>query len=47
MSAAKDRPVSKPASDQYRENFDRIFGKKPEDTKPQEPQPKKKDTKCF
>lgn len=34
MSAAKDRPVSKPASDQYRENFDRIFGKKPEDTKP-------------
>ncbi len=34
MSAAKDRPVSKPASDQYRENFDRIFGKKHEDTKP-------------
>lgn len=34
MSAAKDRPVSKPATKQFRDNFDRIFGKKPEDTKP-------------
>ena len=47
MSAAKDRPVSKPPTEKFREGFDRIFGKKPEDTKPQEPQPKKKDTNCF
>ena len=40
MSAAKDRPVSKPATKQFRDNFERIFGKKPEDTKPKE-QPKK------
>ena len=25
---AKDRPVSKPATDAFRENFDKIFGKK-------------------
>ena len=25
---AKDRPVSKPATDDYRSNFDKIFGKK-------------------
>ena len=40
MSAAKDRPVSKPATKQFRDNFERIFGKKPEDTNPKE-QPKK------
>ena len=40
MSAAKDRPVSKPPTEKFREGFDRIFGKKPEDTKPKE-QPKK------
>ena len=28
MSAAKDRPVSKPATKQFRDNFDRIFWKK-------------------
>ena len=26
--SAKDRPVSKPATDAFRENFDKIFGKK-------------------
>lgn len=30
---AKDRPVSKPATDNYRDNYDRVFGKnKPDDT---------------
>lgn len=33
MSAAKDRPVSKPATEKFREGFDRIFGKKPEEAK--------------
>lgn len=28
--SAKDKPVSKPASDAYRDNFDKIFGKKEE-----------------
>ena len=28
MSAAKDKPKSKPATDEYRNNYDRIFGKK-------------------
>ena len=28
MSAAKDKPVSQPATDAYRDNYDRIFGKK-------------------
>ena len=41
MSADKDRPVSKPPTEKFREGFDRIFGKKPEDTKPKE-QPKKR-----
>ena len=28
---AKDKPVSKPSNDKYRDNFDRIFGKPGED----------------
>lgn len=27
MSAAKDRPQTKPATDEYRDNYDRIFRK--------------------
>ena len=28
MSAAQDRPKSRPATPSYRDNFDRIFGRK-------------------
>ena len=35
--SAKDRPVSQPATDKYRDGHDRIFGKK-EQSKP-EPEP--------
>lgn len=38
MSAAKDKPVSKPPTDKYREGWDKIFGKKKE--------VKKKDKAC-
>ena len=32
--SAQDRPVSKPANDDYRNGHDLIWGKKPEETKP-------------
>jgi len=34
MSAAKDKPKSKPATEEYRANYDAIFRKKEEPRKP-------------
>lgn len=36
MSAAKDRPISKPPTDEYRCNYERIFGKKDKKEPPKE-----------
>ena len=36
MSAAQDRPKSRPATPSYRDNFDRIFGRKDDAPKPED-----------
>ena len=36
-----DKQQTKPASDTYRDNYDRIFGKKPPDAEAKEVKPKK------